>query len=230
MEKRADGMVEVEAGDEILVVTAKHQHGTAIVGTFTSYRLAGTGAKAYADEYGKNDDGAMGPVIKTFVYSTCLDQHGTCPQVTNNVCAIVPSGSPMVDRFVAIGGGSTQPVPHPGPYTRETFTQGLPDYSLLVGPSRVVESAPVVWDLFDLDGCEHGDVDVATRRIGAPVQATEPEVDSDFEKDGYDEFDAALSYLRAGGALCKVPDWDGSAHFRLMVVAFPGSPVHGNCS
>jgi hypothetical protein len=82
MEKRDDGTIEVEAGDEMLVVTANHMRGYAIVGTFTSYRLAAIGAKAYADEYGKNGDGLLGEVVATHVYSTCLDQHGTCPLVS----------------------------------------------------------------------------------------------------------------------------------------------------
>src|SRR4051812_2755171 len=83
MEKRDDGMIEVEAGDEMLVVTANHIRGYAIVGTFTSYRLADIGAKAYASEYGKNDDGMLGEIMATHIYSTCLDQHGTCPLVTS---------------------------------------------------------------------------------------------------------------------------------------------------
>ncbi len=213
MEKRDDGTIEVEAGDEMLVVTANHVRGYAIVGTFTSYRLADIGAKAYAAEYGKNEDGALGEVVATHVYSTCLDQHGTCPIVT----------SPTSSR-------PAQPPasPHPGPYTKDALTE-VPDYSLLVGPARVSESKPVVWDLFDVDGdCAHGDVEEASRRIGLPVSLQEPEVDHEAARRHEDDLDAALSYLRAGGALCKVPDRPGSTCFRLLVVPFPGSPVRGS--
>lgn len=233
MEKRDDGVTEVEAGDEMLVVTANHMRGYAIVGTFTSYRLADIGAKAYASEYGKHDDGSLGEVVATHVYSTCLDQHGTCPLVTSPTVKLHDYGprGPVVLDDVEVAGtvGPVTAAPHPGPYTKEILSE-IPDYSLLVGPARVAESKAVVWDLFDLDGCSHGDVDEASRRVGLPVALREPEVDYEAARPHEDDLDAALSYLRAGGALCKVPDRPGSTCFRLMVVPFPGSPVRGNCA
>ncbi len=224
MEKRDDGIIEVEAGDEILVVTAKHADGgTALVGSFTSYRLAGIGAKAYAEEYGKNGDGARGQVLSTHVYSTCLDQHGVCPEVFNPFRAAPRPANPVVHYY------GCSAAPHPGPYTKDGLAE-IPDYSLLVGPARVAESKSVVWDLFDLVGCAHGDLNEASRRVGLPVLLQEPEVDNEAVRPHEDDLDAALSYLRAGGALCKVPDRPGSTCFRLLVVPFPGSPVRGNCA
>ena len=124
-------------------------------------------------------------------------------------------------------------TPHPGPYTKELLEGGLPDYALLVGPSRVAEVKPVVWDLFELEG-SHGDLDEASSRIGLPVLAQEPEADGEASRSEagmrLDDLDAALSYLRQGGALCKVPDHPGSKWFRLLVVPFPGDPVRGNCN
>ncbi len=235
MEKRNDGTTEVEAGDEMLVVMARHASGTAVVGTFTSYRLADIGATAYSDEYGKNGDGALGPVLETQLYSTCLDQHGTCPLVTrqSRVPSTVklhdfgPRGAPTSDRCAVIGGASLV-SPHPGPYTKELLESGLPDYAVLVGPSRVVESPQVVWDLFDVDASPDM-LSLARGYVGLPVSGLEPEADHEVGGQDGDDLDAALSYLRSGGALCKVPDSPGSKHFRLMVVPFPGSPVRGNC-
>lgn len=229
MEKRADGIIELEAGDEVLVVTAKHRDGsTAIVGSFTGYRLAHVGARAYSDEYGRNGDGARGPVLSTDVFSTCLDQHGVCPQVSSPAVSAPP---PKADRFAHVN-ESTEP--HPGPYTRELLEEGpLPDFSLLVGPSRAVDPGPVVWDLFEMVGARIGDVDEASAMIGLDVIRQEPERDAeshDLQGDPrFDDIDAALAYVRAGGALCKVPDYRGSKHFRFLVVPFPGSPLRGNC-
>jgi hypothetical protein len=233
MEKRDDGIIEVEAGDEILVVMAKHADWSTVpVGTFTSYRLANVGAKAYADEYGKNDDGVRGAVVSTHVHSTCLDQHGVCPEVSQptpraaGAASVFHDFGPRCGRLDAI---SAAPTPHPGPYSKESLYK-IPDYSLLVGPARVAECKPVVWDLFAVLGCSHGDTDEATRRIGLPVILQEPEIDYEVARPHEDDFDAALSYLRSGGALCKVPDRPGSTCFRLLVVLFPGSPVRGNCT
>ncbi len=254
MEERAGGIIEVEAGDEILVVTAKHADGsTALVGSFTSYRLAGVGAKAYADEYGKNGDGARGDVLSTETFSTCLNQHRVCPEV--GAPAVYPHATPrswaMVSRAVddilnrqeeppantweeffraARGRASFSAEPHPGPYTRELLESGLPDHALLVGAERVAESKTVVWDLFEINECTVGDLDLASRLVGHAVVNQEPEVDYDSKTGDEDDIDAVLSYLRSGGALCKVPDAPGSKYFRFLVVPFPGSPVRGNCA
>lgn len=236
MEKRADGMIEMEPGDEVLVVTARHRDGsTAIVGSFTGYRLAHVGARAYSDEYGRNGDGARGPVVSTEVFSTCLDQHGVCPQVSWSEAP--PSAPPPLSAVgakcvvggVIISDNGTAHVPHPGPYTKELLESGLPDYAVLVGPSRVAESPQVVWDLFDVDASPDM-LSLARGYVGLPVSGLEPEADHEVGGQDGDDLDAALSYLRSGGALCKVPDSPRSRHFRLLVVPFPGSPLRGNCA
>ncbi len=105
-----------------------------------------------------------------------------------------------------------------GPYTAESFTTA-PAFAVFEG--EAADPGPVPFALFDLDGYgTFGDLDEASAATGLDVQASEPEVCDD-ENDGraFDDTHAALAHLRAGGALCKVPDSEGSPHYRLLVVA-----------
>lgn len=87
MEKHGS-TITMEAGDEMFVVVANHavdgdwpHTEKAVVGTFTELRLADSAASSYGNDYGKNGETAYGRVVSCDVFSTCLDQHGTCPLV-----------------------------------------------------------------------------------------------------------------------------------------------------
>ncbi len=217
METR-DGMIVTQAGEEMFVVIANHAvegnwpyTDKAVVGTFTELRLAESAAGSYGNDYGKNGETAYGPVVSCDIYSTCLNQHGTCPRVggwlplsedrTPKTSALKPEESP---DFV------------PGPYSRESL-QTLPDFAVVKG--KVVGSVVsfLFWDTFEVDH----PTDEACAKTGLLVLDMEPEIDVEAGQKGVDDFDAAIAFLDRGGTLCKVPDDVGSPYSRLLVVSTP---------
>jgi len=109
-------------------------------------------------------------------------------------------------------------------------------FTVFVDPSRAATAGfdgSLAWDLFEVDWAEMAGK--ATREVGLPVLDLEPEVDRSPDRDvpappdgkEWDDLDAALAYLAAGGVLCKVPDYLGSSHFRLLVVDVKGRPLTG---
>lgn len=211
--------VTVEVGEEMFVVIANHRSSArgsstipAVVGTFTELRLA----ESAAGNYGKNGEASYGPAVSCDIYSTCLDQHGTCPLVGKWIRpdpATLPVLRPEdCSLFV------------PGPYTRELM-ESAPPYSVFIGlvdESLHAELDKVYWETFDV---EH-DSDLACEKTGLEVFTEEPELDNEFYSEQSvetaDDLDAALCYLLKGGALCKVPDEEGSPHYRFLTVNTPG--------
>jgi hypothetical protein len=109
------------------------------------------------------------------------------------------------------------PTFYAGPYTCDVL-HAAPLFAVFKGPAPDVK--PGRWEIFELDGCTHGDTEHASEVTGLSVLDSEPERDDD-ACDGdpsFDDVDAALAYLRNGGALCKVPDHDGSKYYRFLVV------------
>lgn len=90
---------------------------------------------------------------------------------------------------------------------------------------EAADPSPVGWDLFWLDTVRYPP-DIAAKMTELGILYEEPELDSDKEEfdekgipiNGVDDLDAALMYLRSGGALCKVPDTAESKYWRLLVV------------
>jgi hypothetical protein len=95
-----------------------------------------------------------------------------------------------------------------------------PDYFVFAGPTEATPGG-FKWAVFDLDGNDLPDLDAATARVGFEVYSSQPELDLEFadENDGFDDYDAALAFLASGGMLVKVPDHDGSPHWRLYVAS-----------
>jgi hypothetical protein len=119
-----------------------------------------------------------------------------------------------------------------GPYDVEVF-QSAPPFSVFAGqPSPGFSVGSLVWDMFDISGSEHGDLEEASCKTGLHVLSYNPEADRDASEanGGRDDFDAALAFLKAGGVLCKVPDAPGSPYYRLMSVNVLGAPTSGNAA
>jgi hypothetical protein len=110
--------------------------------------------------------------------------------------------------------------------TKETFGAAAP-WTVFRG--EAADPGPVFWGLFDIEPGDYGfveDPDHDLESLG--VDFIEPELDSDYRSEqpaSADDLDAALAYLRRGGALCKVPDAPGSRYWRLLVVGEP-VPTH----
>lgn len=219
MEKQG-GVITCEAGDEMFVVIANHISSSrrastisAVVGTFTELRLAESAASAYGNDYGKNGEVSYGPVVSANIFSTCLDQHGTCPLVGTWTPPKTPD-APIEES----------PLFVPGPYLRDVLESASP-YAIfkgLVDEALSPELDKVYWETF---GVDH-ETETACERTGLEVLAEEPELENDAYADmivePHDDVDAALAYLRKGGALCKVHDSEGSPYYRFLVVATPG--------
>ncbi len=80
------------------------------------------------------------------------------------------------------------------------------------------------WAVFELSGCTHGDTEAATERARVEVFDLAPLRDDEAcagiisdRGEPFDDFDAALAYLNRGGTLMKVPDFEGSEHYRFLV-------------
>lgn len=212
-------MVVTQAGDEMFVVIANHATDLgsptvqAVVGTFTELRLAESAAGSYGNDYGKNGETAYGPVLSCDVYSTCLNQHGTCPRV--GVWLPSPKARPVAVDVSSIP-PEKSPDFVPGPYSRESL-QTLPDFAVVKGlVSREIRST-LFWDTFEVDH----PTDEACAKTGLVVLDMEPEIDVEAGQKGVDDFDAAIAFLAQGGTLCKVPDDVGSPYSRLLVVSTP---------
>jgi hypothetical protein len=110
-----------------------------------------------------------------------------------------------------------------GPYTLESI-DAAPPFAVFKGDAE--DPGPVVWEIFDIGG--NGDtIEQASDVTGLLICASEPERDDEAcsqletrntRGQTFDDNDACLAYLRAGGALCKVHDYEGSPHYRLLVV------------
>ena len=235
MEKSGD-QYEIETGEELLVAVATHEGGAfSLIGTFTEMRLALIGSDAYATEY----DGESGKVVATEVYATCLNQHGTCPALAGGT--LHPAAKGPEPRFGNDGPACSKeqvlacPTLWVGPTVMKEDFAAAPDYAVISGLVENVEFrgdvGTLVWDLFSIEGCTMGDHERAREITGLPVCVEEPEIDNDSEEEnrGLDDHDAAIAFLRKGGTICKVPDSEGSPHFRLLVVDVEGGPERGNC-
>ncbi len=251
MENTGPDQYRVETGDTLLVVTATHTVGrVSVVGTFTEMRLALVGANAFAAEY----DGERGKVVEYDVRETCLNQHGICPEVHVHT---FPVGvvSLDADDLEAPEATKEQVLASPMLTVCPVVTKGvfgpMPDYAVVSGLVDGQEyretGATLKWDLFNIEGCTAGDEHEARRVTGLPVCVEEPELDwstmsgededdwtdeqreaGEAESKKYDDLDAAVAFLKAGGTLCKVPDRVGSPHFRMLVVDVVGAPERGN--
>lgn len=109
----------------------------------------------------------------------------------------------------------------PNPITRETLLAAKP-FTLISGEAE--SNGFAHWAVFELSGCTRGDTDHASELTGVDVFDMSPMRDDEAcyelrKPDGsqYDDFDAALAYLNKGGTLMKVPDEEGSPHWRLLV-------------
>jgi len=105
--------------------------------------------------------------------------------------------------------------------TPETLLAAKP-FELISGEAQ--SNGFAAWELFDLFDSNHGDTDDASERTGVDVFDLSPMRDDEAchglrKPDGseYDDLDAALAYLAKGGTLVKVPDYEDSPHWRLMV-------------
>jgi hypothetical protein len=76
--------------------------------------------------------------------------------------------------------------------------------------------------LSEIEPADYGFVEDPEHDLEAlGVDFVEPQLDNEYRREqpsGAADLDAALAYLRRGGALCKVPDAPGSRYFRLLVV------------
>lgn len=105
--------------------------------------------------------------------------------------------------------------------TKERFFEA-PMWTIFVGDSE--DPGPVVWELFDVS--DMGSLEEMDRRLeelGLLAQTPQKVDDAVQPHEDTDDLDAALAFLRLGGALCKVPDDEdphasGSKYWRLLVV------------
>jgi hypothetical protein len=111
----------------------------------------------------------------------------------------------------------------PGPYTLESI-DAAPPFAVFKGDAE--DPGPLVWEIFDI-GDAARDIERASEVTGLLICASEPERDDEVCSElkilntrglTFDDNDACLAYLRAGGALCKVHDYEGSPYYRLLVV------------
>jgi hypothetical protein len=86
------------------------------------------------------------------------------------------------------------------------------------------------WDMFETNYPHSSGVEQELERLGICLMggADNPEIDDVEAKDtGFDDFDAALMYLRKGGALVKVPDalhGPKAEYYVLYAVGSMGDP------
>ncbi len=108
----------------------------------------------------------------------------------------------------------------PALHTRDSIC-AAPNFMVLVGEAE--DPQIPAWALFETSGCTCGDTELATKMTGVEVFDLSPSRDDELcvgltkaNGEQFDDIDAALAYLRKGGTLCKVPDHEGSKHFRFL--------------
>lgn len=80
------------------------------------------------------------------------------------------------------------------------------------------DPGPIVWDIFCINyGLYSEEIERKMEELG--ISEEMPQVDDNAPQPyEVNDLDAALSFLRSGGALCKVPDSEGSNYWRLLVI------------
>lgn len=106
--------------------------------------------------------------------------------------------------------------------------EDAPMFTVFTGP--VDKDAVVLrddeWDLFGIDGGRVCDAEVRRRANQMGIELAhniegmfmEPEIDSEFAREGADDVDAALAYVASGGRVVKLPDEMDSKYYRLYPV------------
>lgn len=91
--------------------------------------------------------------------------------------------------------------------------EDAPMWTIFTGDAE--DPGPVVWDVFSISA---GEVDRKMVEFGVIMEM--PQIDNNEPQPRYeaDDLDAALAFLRSGGALCKVPDSADSPYWRLLVI------------
>lgn len=101
--------------------------------------------------------------------------------------------------------------------------EAIAPFQLFAGPAEATRIP--AWFLSTIGGCGAcGDTDEASERTGVDVFLLSPMRDDDAcegirneRGEQFYDIDAALSYLNAGGTLCKIPDYEGSKYYRFLV-------------
>ena len=84
------------------------------------------------------------------------------------------------------------------------------------------DPGPILWDVFHISPASSYPSDVQEEMDARGVSMDMPQIEDVAREPqpraDVDDIDAALAFLRSGGALCKVPDEEGSKYWRLLVV------------
>lgn len=106
------------------------------------------------------------------------------------------------------------------------YLEEAPMWTIFTGDAE--DPGPILWDIFHITPADSYPEEVERKMDELGVTMDMPQKEDDPEespqpRDDVDDVDAALAFLRSGGALCKVPDAEDptsprAKYWRLFVI------------